>query len=523
MQQHLKLDSYIRNNGWNRGATKATPRNRDCLKEALAEVDGLFAGFSYLDSAETEGNSNRNRTANRSPRPGYSPKQDGASAAAQDDLFLELNGLLGDETPGSQNHTLPPGAPPDELPCSQQWAALETVYDACSVYFRLFQEVAAKSDCAVIQNLAKNFQNAKALRDKAGSVFRKILKRSSAPDTLDAVFAFVSLSYIVSKLLVKKNRFRKEDLLSGLHVWRGSLPTQDRDAFDHLAWELWPDAKAHLHSFDVPVPTAEADLRPVNEILLAINGKQVSKPGSQPSMQTMSSAPATSQAPASITVSGLGIDPEAPPGPQRDEMDLFYPDPLLDPFQVPLIDIFQQTSTSDFSFASFRDLLPVQDFEATDNPPPESRVPSKGMTLSEFFFPPDLGQEYTNRRESFFFENSNDACEFQSTGVFQAVLHFCVNLYGLCWALSGQGTTTTDMDSARDRYDHEEFVETIERTFFEPLRGSLPMGCSPVFLGILVMAEFFVRYDQLRDETRVREYCVNAGKVSLHFDRITPT
>jgi hypothetical protein len=63
--------------------------------------------------------------------------------------------------------------------------------------------------------------------------------------------------------------------------------------------------------------------------------------------------------------------------------------------------------------------------------------------------------------------------------------------------------------------DHQEFVKGIERDFFEPRRQSLPIGCGPIFLGILAMAELFVTYDQLRSERRVREYCVNAGKVSL--------
>ncbi|RFN45764.1 hypothetical protein FIE12Z_9969 [Fusarium flagelliforme] len=214
------------------GATRAGlggSRAKGHLEKALAEVDGLFAGFVYLDATEST-----------------SPSANGP----RDDLSQELQALCAATSSNDAADSQPYAMHNDARAREIAWSSIRTVRDGMAALWNHFVEVAANLDNPAINNILAGYQDAKGLRQTGAIAFRNTVT-GLVPDDLCKVFAFCSLSYVVSCLLYSRNRIAEGDILAGIRLWLDALEKEDeREAFKLLAEHLWPEARNHLHFMD---------------------------------------------------------------------------------------------------------------------------------------------------------------------------------------------------------------------------------------------------------------------------------
>ncbi|KAF9771331.1 hypothetical protein IL306_011028 [Fusarium sp. DS 682] len=229
------LDRYSNLYSYAGGATRTGlggSRAAEHLGRALAEVDGLFAGFIQLD--ETEPESSTSRSNNR-----------------QDDLALELDSLCNTAPNSSTSSSQPDFTDPSNQARENAWASIRTVREGMQILWEHFVNVSLDVNVPVINNIRAEYHDAKGLRQAGVFAFRNTIT-GPAPNDLVKVFAFCSLSYVVSRLLHSKGRLAKGDILAGIRLWLDALEDEDeRKAFEILARRLWPEARNHLHFMDL--------------------------------------------------------------------------------------------------------------------------------------------------------------------------------------------------------------------------------------------------------------------------------
>ncbi|KAF4954431.1 hypothetical protein FGADI_5297 [Fusarium gaditjirri] len=229
------LDQYSRMYSYAGGSTRTGVgglRAAEHLGRALAEVDGLFAGFTHLDETEPE-----SRTSDSSHR--------------IDDLALELDSLCNtvpaNRTPDSQ----PDFNNPSNQARENAWASIRTVREGMQILWEHFVDVSHDVNLPAINNIRTEYHDSKGLRQAGVFAFRNTLT-GPAPNDLVKIFAFCSLSYVVSRLLYSKGRLEEGDILAGIRLWLNALEDADeRKAFEVLARRLWPEARNHLHFIDM--------------------------------------------------------------------------------------------------------------------------------------------------------------------------------------------------------------------------------------------------------------------------------
>ncbi|KAF4503735.1 hypothetical protein FAGAP_13 [Fusarium agapanthi] len=229
------LDQYSPLYSYAGGSTRAGVgglRAAEHLGRALAEVDGLFAGFTHLDETEPESRNSR-------------------SSCGHDDLALELDSLCSaaptNSTPDSQHDSTDPRSQARD----HAWASIRTVREGMQILWEHFVDISYDVNLPTINNIRAEYHDSKGLRQAGVFAFRNTLT-GPAPNDLIKVFAFCSLSYVVSRLLYSRGRLAEGDILAGIRLWLNALEDEDeRKAFEILAQRLWPEARNHLHFIDL--------------------------------------------------------------------------------------------------------------------------------------------------------------------------------------------------------------------------------------------------------------------------------
>lgn len=104
---------------------------------------------------------------------------------------------------------------------------------------RRFNDVASKSASPAIIRIRSRFTSSKALANCGALVYRDVLD-GFCPGTLDDVFAFASLSYAMSRILVRQKRMEEAQVLSDVQRLRNYIDNVDeRSIFDTLASKMW--------------------------------------------------------------------------------------------------------------------------------------------------------------------------------------------------------------------------------------------------------------------------------------------
>jgi hypothetical protein len=260
--EKFKLDQYRNRWSFYSGATKATPRANGQaltdLTEALAEVDGLLAGITFLEKVEPDCHeaasaSPPHENANDPSKPSWtdnpwlgklsidlqqletlsSEKQPQIDAQ---DLRNHLNGKV-----NNSNRTSGPA------PRESQWATLRSLRQASRYHYRQFDKATADSTLHGIRKLRMSYRTSNVLLEVGILTFRAVLQ-GQKPTTLMEIFAFASLSYVISKILHARGHLEDSDILSGLMEWRSAIEDEGEiSAFDEIAQRLWPEATDILH------------------------------------------------------------------------------------------------------------------------------------------------------------------------------------------------------------------------------------------------------------------------------------
>ncbi|KAF4334302.1 hypothetical protein FBEOM_11865 [Fusarium beomiforme] len=272
------LDRYSNLYSYAGGATRTGiggSRAAEHLGRALAEVNGLFAGFIQLDETEPESAAGR-------------------SNGRQDDLALELDSLCNTAPTNSTSNSQPGFTDPSSQARENAWASIRTVREGMKILWEHFLDVALDENLPAINNIRAEYRDAKGLRQAGVFAFRNTIT-GPAPNDLVKIFAFCSLSYVVSRLLHSRGRLEEGDILAGIRLWLDALEDEnEREAFETLAKRLWPEARNHLHFMDLDMGEQQRKL--------GISLRRGQPSFSTPSTQTHPTSPSASLGPQTSTL-----------------------------------------------------------------------------------------------------------------------------------------------------------------------------------------------------------------------------
>jgi len=487
--QPFLLDKYRENSSWREGGRNTETRQyyRRDLEKGLEEIDGLIAGFQYLDTVSPN-----------SPRlssPDTSLSQEPASQhtvvpvfrmASASECSLEIDDadlqLPSQETDSYATAPSPPSIP-EPQPMPSQWADLKSLRAEIEHTHQRFFELTKNSSNQVLCSLRKTFPTAKSVR-KMGVIVYKDILNGFQPCQLQHVFAFTSLSYGMSRQLAKRGRLEKHEILSGLDVWSACIsdPLQ-KEAFDSLSGSLWPETKLHSRS------ESEQERGTMEAFGSSLSQDPLGNAGIDTSQSTLGNKSYEYHPYLDSTQATL-LDPL--PNISCDAMDLSH------------------LSYEEFAFHEIPELYDLNHQSlATGLNLPQDRINSEG----------DWGIE-TSVRESGAAQleekknGQDDALHLRDTGVFIAVLVFINHAKLLLRILSGKGL----ISRPQMRYDTEKenqrrFYESAQRKFFKP--HSRCDACpSRAFVALLSVADVFAQAGYLRSIAEVKYYLITVAGVS---------
>ncbi|KAF7537365.1 hypothetical protein G7Z17_g12865 [Cylindrodendrum hubeiense] len=501
------LDSYTERRSFVRGASRANEagvRAKDHLKKALSEIDGLFAGLSYLDKTES-----LTHDAFSTPFPGEGPRE----ANYMDlDLDLELDVLSTQESPpegavqqDQNNH------PPDPTPESRRrdWSSIRGVRDGVEILWKDFDDLATKLDNDAINNIRKSYGDAKGLRETGVVAFRNTLT-GPAPNDLKKIFAFASLSYVVSCLLRDRNRLSDEDVLDGIQVWMNAIQDQDeRDAFATLARQLWPEAKNYIHAIPLGI-SARQRAAAFHGHPWANASNDVPVSGVDHFLDQTLDGHAASSVPS--------VDTYQPPVIPFADSESIQLDDVYDPGLDYVCTLTGRTFT-EFEWSRFLDLNEIPDTDRGPSALPVTgeEVPTGLPPEPQFFQDPGpTGQAEAKGM------TGDDPPEgllkcLQNTQLFVVFSIFFKELNQLLYVLSGQRTTARDISSPPTMMQEQYTRDRINEDYFWPLVAADGSKDAPS-QGILSVASKFVSLGYLQTVEEVMAYMIIVGREIFDVD-----
>ncbi len=262
---------------------------KERIERALAEVDGIMAGFQFLGKIERYGAPNTggaDLTQSDGVLHGFGQWQDCGDHEHNQPTPPPKTAALpvslpprstAHSKPDERSHNAPnnktqkPNSPAQPTRADDKaWRGLWSLKAGMESEFQRFNEVAIQSTPSTLRQLQAQFPNSKALADRGILVYRDVLE-GPLPDTLADVFAFASVSHAVSEILVGRKRMQQADVLSGLTRWRNCIQNaEERNLFDVLALKMWPRSCASLlqregSSESPPFPGYQSPLDPEEE------------------------------------------------------------------------------------------------------------------------------------------------------------------------------------------------------------------------------------------------------------------
>lgn len=511
--QDFLIDKCRSKYSWAAGVARGTPsaieRHRRDLETSFAEINGLMAGLHYQDKLESETTTARADSTSRGaqlPRPA-NPEATGSACPIPitpqehqiDSLDKELTELL---EASRQDPTSTPGSTPDmeHQPLGSQWAAIRCLRKETAYHHRRFQHLARTMKNPLIDKLLDVYPDAQSVRSKGAQLFKDVLE-GFRPRDLSLVFAFASFSYATSQLLYKKRRIDKSYILAGLKDWRDLISdTKEREAFNLLARELWPEAKDHLHFIPVPIRSNTPVLAPT-------------MPGGTLTGLTQSAIPEFAPFPlneqAAHDSMGAPYYQNAPIGSGPGEQ-IPHPHNLT----TNVIDLMN-TSHECFDFAaidvlgteSYLDLPAAMGWPSSNCPGPPSLLPVPDAA-------PNAPGGVRERSQSTD-EALNELVRLEETTMFLVILIFLEDIGELLYILSGRslGSRRHKLYKAEEK-NQKAFYKKSKESFFEP-RYRHPEPNSAAFSALLFVAERFTQGGYLRSVAEIKHYLVSVAAVSL--------
>ncbi|KAH8771288.1 hypothetical protein BGZ57DRAFT_435316 [Hyaloscypha finlandica] len=551
----LKLDQWEGRWLFSRGATKATHgtegRSMTELTEALAEVDGLLAGINYQEKLEPDSEETRSNSA-RNVNSSDSFPSNPTTASWFGHLAFDLLGSGSEERSESEPKHLrnilneklvQSNDEPHQAPRESQWATIRSLRKASMLHYNQFAKLTADSTNPDIRKLRKSCVTAKKLLEMGILTFRQVL-HGQTPTTLVDIFAFASLSYVISKTLHAKGHIDESDILSGILDWRAAIvDDRERPTFDEIAKQLWPEAKEIMHFIPLESTATSqetAGLRPDEDetsCAPSIIPQEATVTGSlRPGEENVTSQHDPSPSPwAHKNISAL--QPDTFSMPCLSEME--NPPGGL---QSHVYHLTHETrSYPDFSFSEFSDWFNH-----------DSAV-LEGLMDSTFYQPlaPDISPEVLNTSQTAGLigtelhpvepESSplhgieapspveqisppvdDSALHLLETPLFQAVFRFMIQISemgDLLNVLSGGGLTSgkdgIKPPHSRPPWVASEFLIQASLHFLGPLHREA-VHIDKTFGGIVAMAEMFVKLGCLQTVREVENYIITVGRHLTH-------
>ena len=218
------------------------------LETAFSEINGLMAGLSYQDKAEPC------KAPVASPS-SLSQNSSGVAAHAHlsntsqypTEITIENNPpTAGGPVPGTEHQ-----------PMASHWAAIRNLREETAFHHERFQQLCRDLGDPTVSKLLEIYPDAQSIRNKGAQLVKDVLE-GFRPRELSLVFAFASFAYAISQLLYKNDRIDRSEILADLNVWRSLISDpRERQTFDLVAQNLWPEAKDHVHFIPVPAPNRD--------------------------------------------------------------------------------------------------------------------------------------------------------------------------------------------------------------------------------------------------------------------------
>jgi hypothetical protein len=456
------------------------------LDVAFAEINGLMAGLHYQDEAEP---------TFLDDHPSY------PATILDEDLGLPpVDGTVTEDYPSVAESV----QDIEHQPMASQWAAIRGLREETAFHHKRFKQLAPTLGDPAVAKLLDLYPDAQSIRNKGAQLVKDVLE-GFQPRELSLVFAFASFAYAISKLLYKQGRIDESEILADLKTWRDMIADpRERDTFDLIAQNLWPEAKDHLRS--IPTTPCVFDNYPVLDPMTGDGNP----PGARGAAHAAPDFP--SPLPAEARVGGARVSSDHVP-----YLDTAGND-LNDYFGFNLmvrdtVDLMNQSHET-FDFAAFGSLNTLCFPPLTsDWPPPTSFLreggqPRRDRTASHR--PPDGLVE----RELPRLIKPPDKAELDDTGMFLAVLLFLQDIAQLVYTLSGRSIASRRQKLYKaEEAGQRTFYLSARETFFEPRRRCQREPRSPPFLALLSVAEKFTESGLLRTISEIKHYLVSVAAV----------
>jgi hypothetical protein len=435
-----------------------------------------MAGMKYLDKAELTS------PTSVVPSPGSTPDSDSDA-----------------DVPDASSSTSPPqervnaaDPPPEPRPSFQkmpilepphvaaQFAALRSLRDETERQFDRFRVISQNTENPILKKLyQETYRDVKTLRNRGLIYYRDLLEHDPYPlKTLKQTFAFVSLSYAISRLLVRAGRMQHHDVLSGIGAWRHCIMDDgERDAFDILAANLWPE-----------VGNAGQYQNSLQDIMT----------GSLPYLD----ASATGY---QISTGELPFNPVDPVG-----------DALLQEFQSEYSISLANYTREAFDFALLSDSN--QYMGQSGDPGPSIRVTQSSVAQdahSDLYLPgPSQDSAASDQDSPGEGSGAEGVTRLTDTMVFKAVRIFFHECTELIQIFMGRGhISKPEAWYGGEQEEQKLFRKSAHEHFFRPRYQLQRFPCAE-FTALLSVAQLFVKWGYLKDFDGIKHYLMLIAPVS---------
>lgn len=519
------LSSYTESYSFARGMTRAGvagKRASSHLVKALAEIDGLFAGLNYMDKTDswkqkpdTAGDFNAELDADLLSEGG-------------EEMQLPHREKAGNNANSHQSQTSQAFPKQQDRHESTQaprydWSSIRDVKEGSEHLWQRFEALADNLDQPAINKIRNKYNDAKGLRETGVFTFRDTLS-GTTPRDLRQVFAFASLSFVISCLLCDRGRIAKTDILSGIRVWRDAIQDDDeRKAFVELARELWPEASQHFHFIDLDLPPQGVPEKPPLRAGLWTGHANDCAPMGAFHIQGQQLEPDVAGEPNMTSLQALsGLDPTA----SNLLNDWSQTQPVYNPFsndydswEGHLVDLTTQAHET-YHWSHWLN-LPTHQHESTEGVPRNPGSEPGYAPGPSIRHPPNLQQPYLNdathmrvSMNTSFSEEAVGQCEsLRDTTAFKVILLYLHQLSSLLHLLSGQGLTAKTSQSVTTFNDEQQALKKmILEQYLDPLANS-QISVGSQARAILAVAKKFVKLGHLQNFSEVQDYMITVGKV----------
>ncbi|KAK3296691.1 uncharacterized protein B0H64DRAFT_390091 [Chaetomium fimeti] len=504
------------------------PRNR-----AIAEIDGVAAGLTFLDKLENlidvfpERGLRGGSSATDLGLNNDDPYPKDLDIHGDDHQCALIHGSIQVDLPAEPNLDESFGSEPDlDFPVEKTgdvgkaWRGLGSLRRGMKAEFRRFNEVASRAASTTMSRLRSKFPSSRALADCGTLVYRDVLD-GLCPSTLEEIFAFASLSHAMSRILVRQKRMEDAQVLLGVQRWRDCIGNVDeKSVFDTLASEMWPSScmfstqpeRAASGSLSQAIPGLEG-LDNTSQFLKKAANITATEMGHIPG--DVSHTGDTGPPPSSLEDDVLNITERTAEEFNFSQLCRFGDgDPYLRPMNIEPRELSKSCGPDQpipgYNPPHFH-RPPLGGHSPASNQPPSdchtspvsSSLPSSSSCGQRFYRFPVTDEVFDCK-----------AINLRNTVTFLAVLAFASDWGDGFYLFSGSGKTAahnrTGSAWARERSKTE---RKLRREFFDPLKkvGTDDAG----FLALLAVAKRFVVLGLLGTKDEVQDYLIAISKEFL--------